>query len=459
VLIADDEADTRWMLSVLVRGEGLDPVEALDGESALDILRRGPVDVALLDMKMPGMDGLEVLRQARRLGVEVPIIVLTGFGDVTTAVEAMKNGAFDYVTKPFDNAKLLAGIRLALRSPSPRARAEETHLPLHEIMGPSEQVQRLSVDIARVAPTDFTVIVTGETGAGKEVVARAIHGASRRAGAPFVPVDCGSIPPTLMESELFGHEKGAFTGADRARPGKLEAASGGTLFLDEISNMDLALQAKLLRALQEKQICPVGGTKERKVDIRVVAATNEDLCPLVAAGRFRRDLHHRLHEFAVRVPPLRERRADIAFLAQRFLRLTNAELHKQVEGISDAALALLRDSNWPGNVRELRNVMRRAVLLAEVEIRPEHLSFLDGPERAWAMAADLGVEPYDGLPLREAVRRAVQRVEQKVIQEVLQRTGGNKARAARILRVDYKTLHGKVKEYGIPTSTGAVTHG
>lgn len=457
VLIVDDMADARRTLARLLETEGFEPQEAEDGCTGLALLRAQPPDVMLVDMKMPGMDGAQLLEEARKLNEDVPVIVVTAFGSIASAVETVRNGAYDYITKPFDNNKLMLTIRRALETH--RLRQEnrrllstvvgETSLPA--IMGPSPCVERLSAEVQRVAPTDFTVVITGETGAGKEVVARAIHGHSRRAASPFVPVDCGSIAPGLMESELFGHEKGAFTGAVARQMGRFEQASGGTLFLDEISNLPLSLQAKLLRALQEKQVCPVGGRKGIKVDIRVVAATNRDLTAMVASGDFRRDLYHRLNEFALHVPPLRERREDIAFLANRFLALTNKELNKDVREVSSGALEVLMAHAWPGNVRELRNVIRRAVLLASGRIDREHLGLADLPK-------DNGPNGREGQrtieragPLKEIVRRKMKQLERDVLTQVLRETGGNKARAARLLQIDYKTMHTKVKEYEIPT--------
>jgi two-component system nitrogen regulation response regulator GlnG len=317
-------------------------------------------------------------------------------------------------------------------------------------MGPSEGMQRVAEDVARVAPTDFTVLITGETGAGKEVVARTIHRRSRRASGPFVPVDCGSIPASLIESELFGHEKGAFTGADRCRLGKFELAAGGTLFLDEISNLALDVQPKLLRALQERSIWRVGATQATAIDIRVIAASSEDLVSHVAEDLFRRDLYHRLNEFGVTVPPLRERREDIPVLAQRFFELTNRELRKQVGGFTSAAAEALLNYRWPGNVRELRNVIRRAVLLAEGEVEPRHLGLLGARHGGDLHPLDLVEEVLDGsIPLKEMVRHAVEVMERAVLSRALKQTGGNKAQAARLLHIDYKTIHKKTREYGI----------
>jgi two-component system nitrogen regulation response regulator GlnG len=311
-------------------------------------------------------------------------------------------------------------------------------------------MQRVFAEMQRVAPTDFTVLITGETGSGKEVVSRALHRMSPRASGPFVPVDCGSIPQSLVEGELFGHEKGSFTGADRCRPGKFEVASGGTLFLDEISNLPLDVQPNLLRALQDKQIWRVGGARPLAADIRIIAATNQDLAVLVAAGTFRRDLYHRLNEFSIVVPPLRERRGDIVALASQFLELTNRELKKSVLGFSEEAVRMLLDHRWPGNVRELRNVVRRAVLLADGEIEALHLALSDGPSDGGGPMPGELVEGFDGsVPFKEMVRRAVVRVERQILVQVLTQTSGNKAEAARLLRIDYKTIHKKVKDYGL----------
>ena len=300
-----------------------------------------------------------------------------------------------------------------------------------------------------MSPTDFTVLLIGETGSGKEVVARAIHRQSPRAAGPFVALDCGSIPASLIEGELFGHEKGSFTGADRMRPGKFELASGGTLFLDEISNLPVEVQPKLLRALQERRVWRVGGTQSIPIDIRVVAATNQDLGSLIQTGGFRRDLYHRLNEFEIIVPPLRRRGAEILRLADEFRQVANAELKKNVRGLSREVADLLLDYPWPGNVRELRNVIRRAVLLADTDIRPEHLDILPSAEGASWECVNTKVA-FDGtVSLREMVRQVVARVEQQILVQVLHQTHGNKAEAARILRVDYKTIHKKARNYGI----------
>jgi len=455
VLITDDEEDVRRMVSQLMRQEGFEPLEAGDGKDALEIMRRELVDAVILDIRLPGKNGMEVLKEARRLDASMPVILITAFGGPGFEQEAMRNGAYGYFAKPFENAELILAIRSALK----RRRIDlddflvnpsaGSGFSLAEAMGSSDLVSKVVAKIELVAPTDFTVLIQGETGSGKEMVARAIHGMSGRANGPFVPVDCGSVPPTLIESALFGHEKGSFTGADRVQYGKFEIASGGTLFLDEISNLPPAVQPKLLRALQEKEVWRIGGKKPVAVDIRILAATNQDLASVVQAKRFRRDLYYRLNEFGIIVPPLRQRREDIIFLAKRFLDLTNGELTKDVKGFSDAALEVLLSCAWPGNIRELRNVIRQAVLMADTYITPTHLGILDVPGRTSAKQHDPDKEFDSGVPLKEIVRRTVRQVEQEVITRVLRETHGNKAKAARVLQVDYKTLHTKVKQYGI----------
>ena len=335
----------------------------------------------------------------------------------------------------------------------------ELSASLQETMGLGECISQISREVKLVGSTDFTVLITGETGSGKELVAGEIHHASPRSSGPFLPLDCGSIPQTLIESELFGHEKGAFTGADAMQPGRFEIASGGTLFLDEISSLPLSVQPKLLRALQERQVYRIGGTAPIPVDMRIVVATNQDLLQLVQAKRFRRDLFYRLNEFTITVPPLRERREDILYLANRFIESTNWELKKNVTGISPSALDILVNHPWPGNVRELRNVVRRAVLLTDSLIEPEHLSIQCAEQRTTSMPHELDDTIELNLPFKETIRRAVTRVEREILTRALQQTGGNKAKAARILQIDYKTIHNKIREYGISICIGGNRNG
>lgn len=465
ILIADDEEDVRYIIGKLLEEEGFEAVNARDGEEALGIMRQGIPDVVLLDITMPRVDGMQVLKEASAADTNMPVIMLTSDSRIASAVEAVKSGAYDYQAKPFDNEELILKVRRALeshqlREENRRLRSKtDRELPLAETMGPSDQVRKIEADVARVAPTGFAVVIVGETGSGKELVANAIHRLDTRASGPFVPVDCGSIPETLIESEFFGHEKGSFTGADRARLGLFEQADGGTLFLDEVSNMPLLMQTKFLRAVQEKEICRVGGAKHVNVDVRLIAATNRDLGSMVADGSFRQDLYHRLNEFSIRLPGLRDRRDDLIFLAKRFLDLTNVELDKNVHGVSEDALEALLRYQWPGNVRELRNAIRRATLLADTIITPEHLSL--GNSRLRGKPHVPG--PGDGFdftaPLKHIVRESVEHVERSVLSEVLRHTGGNKAEAARMLQIDYKTMHTKVKHYGISVGGDGQTRG
>jgi two-component system nitrogen regulation response regulator GlnG len=347
ILIVDDEEDIRNILSRLVRQEGFEPVEAADGEQALALVKSDAADAILLDVRMPGLSGMEVLSRVRKLSPDVPVVMITSHGAVKDAVAALRAGAHDYLVKPFEHADVIRSIHTAMTNRRLRRTiqmlSEQTiqAAQLRDMMGSSEAVSRICADIARVACSDFTVLILGETGTGKELVARAIHQSSGRAAAPFVAVDCGAIPEPLFESELFGHEKGAFTGADRSKQGKFEVARTGTLFLDEIPNMPLGSQAKLLRALQERSAYRVGGTKPYKVDVRALVAANEDLDAATTRGAFRKDLFFRLNESSIRVPPLRERKQDIVFLAKRFLDGVNQELGKCVEGLSDRAVERL----------------------------------------------------------------------------------------------------------------------
>jgi two-component system nitrogen regulation response regulator GlnG len=409
-------------------------------------------------MKMPGLGGLEVLRRSKERHPDLPVLVMTAYGGAASASEAIREGACDYLLKPLNNRLLIDKLKQAILNPrgtdmalsSSRVRKESAGLPLGEIMGPSNSVSKIIRDISIVAPSDFTVIIQGETGTGKELIARAIHKASARSDATMVPLDCGAIPETLFESELFGYEKGAFTGALTARAGKFELAQGGTLFLDEIGNMPLLCQTKLLRAIQERTFFRVGGRDAVTVNVRLLVATNQDLSACVSRGTFSRDLFYRLNEFTVTIPPLRERKEDIVHLCQRILKATNLELNKKVRGFTDSAIRLLVEHPWPGNVRQLRSTIRRAVLQTDTSVGPEHIG-LENPswETATAVFSCVPDPSEDGLPLREIVKRTTVEVERRVLTRVLRKTKGNKAEAARLLQVDYKTIHSKLKEYAI----------
>jgi DNA-binding NtrC family response regulator len=453
ILIVDDDRLLCTILSKLVKKEGFEAVVAYEGEQALKMVRLNSPDLLLVDMMLPGIDGMEVMRQVKEIVPELPVVFITGHADARGAVNAIKAGAHDYLSKPFDNHEVIRVVRRALAERDLKLKVRQlssqiSNLPLKEKMGPSDAVARLISEVNQVAESNFSVIIIGETGSGKEVVARTIHEASPRSQAPFIPVDCGAIPETLLESELFGHEKGAFTGAESQKAGKFEIAQGGTLFLDEISNMPLGSQVKLLRVLQEKKVYRVGGTKPLIVNVRLVVASNQDLHELALSGSFRRDLFYRLNEFTITIPPLRERRDDIPYLAKRFLDNANMELNKQVKGFSESALDVLFSYNWPGNVRQLRSVIRRGVLLADDMITEKHLELKRVDVPGMAFTPKVRGTPWESLSLKEILRQSITAVEREVLTEVLKTTGGNKAKAARLLQVDYKTIHEKVKKLG-----------
>jgi DNA-binding NtrC family response regulator len=459
VLIVDDDRDISLMLSALMKKEGLSSLTAHDGETALQMVPVARPDMLLVDVKMPGIDGMEVLKRVKEADPHLPVVLITAFAEVPASVAAMRAGAFDYLAKPFDHPEVVRVVRAALAERDRRRGSMAGEIAadncLRVMMGPSDAVTQIIREVNRVAQTDFSVIVQGETGSGKELVARAIYQLSSRTMAPFIPLDCGAIPETLIESELFGYQKGAFTGASAPKAGKFEAAHGGTLFLDEIANLPLGAQAKLLRVLQEKAVLRLGAVKPVKVDVRLVTASNQELSGLVASGQMREDLFFRLNEFTIAIPPLRERKDDIPYLAKRFMDLTNKELQKNVQGFSEYCLEALLSYNWPGNVRQLRSVIRRAVLLADDMITEKHLEIKRVPVPGLAFTPKIQGTPWDELSLREIVHRSVVTVEREVLVQVLKHTRGNKAKAARLLQIDYKTIHTKLKQFGINRSGGS----
>ena len=455
VLVADDEEEIRKILSNILEKEGFEVITASDGEQAMQKICSDIPDAVLLDVCMPGLNGMEVLKKIKAIEENLPVVLITAYVDTHQTVEAMKEGAYDYLAKPFDNNEVVwitsralaeGKLRRNLKSINDRYKG---NFGLIESMGPSDKIGRLAADVHRVAKSDFSVIIMGETGSGKELVARAIHGDSARAEAPFVAVDCGAIPENLLESELFGHEKGSFTGADRQTAGKFESAHGGTLFMDEIGNMPLGSQAKVLRVIQDRKLFRVGGNKPVPVDIRLIVATNQDLQEMAVTGTFRKDLYYRLSEFTINVPPLRERKEDIPYLAKRFLDLANIELNKMITGFTDAAVETLMSYDWPGNVRQLRSVIRRATLVARDEITEKDLSIKRADVPGFTFSPKVQGMPWKNASLSEIVQQSVLAVEKEVLKEVLRFTGGNKAKAARLLRVDYKTMHTKAKKFGI----------
>ena len=477
VLLVDDDLALLQALpeALRLRMGGVKVDTADSAAAALDLIAARDYDAIVTDIKMPGIDGLELLAEIRTQRPDTPTVMITGHGEHDLVVQALRGGAYDFIQKPIDRDHLVASLSRAIqmRELSRRVKEQqaalERHLndleaiveertrelretneviesPLRLLMGPSGQMEKIVQQIKQVADSPLTVLVEGETGTGKELVARAIHQLSARREKPFVAVDCGAIPDTLIESELFGYEKGAFTGAHQRKEGQFQRAEGGSLFLDEIVNLPLPTQAKLLRALQERQVQPLGSKQPVRVSVRIIAAANVSLEREVRAGRFRQDVYYRLNEFAITLPPLRER-DDILHLANEFLPEASMELGRPCRKISEAAAQVLLRYHWPGNVRELRNVIRRAILLASDVIEPAHLSVIpvDSPPTA-ALREELAL---GGSSLKETADAAAAHAEQHAIRRVLQATSGNKSEAARLLRTDYKTLHVKMKQYGI----------
>jgi two-component system response regulator AtoC len=470
VLVVDDEESLRHMLSLSLSRDGFHVWTAASGKEALDVLRSGePFDICLTDVRMPGMDGLAFIEDAVRLGDKAPtFIAMSAYGDEKLAVEALRRGAFDYLSKPFPPEELTLKLRLVVErrrlgrageragrgggpsAPRGTGASSTGKLPggLDEIVSVAPAMLAVFRTVKKVAPFPSTVLITGETGTGKERVAGALHRESQRASRPFVAVNCGAIPESLLESELFGHVKGAFTDAHGDRAGLFETAHGGTLFLDEIAELPLLLQVKLLRALVEREIRRVGDSRTIPVDVRLIAATSKNLPQMVRDGSFREDLFYRLNVVSIQLPPLRERREDIPVLARHFVRLLGTRLGLEGADISPDALALLERYPWPGNVRELENAIERAMVLSEsggrigvleLDDRFDDCDEEDAPEPATAAAATEELSLKVMLP----------RLERQLIQRALEQTGGNRTRAAVLLGISHRALLYKLKDYGI----------
>ena len=459
VLVVDDEPALRMMVGAVLRDEGWDVAEAPSAEDALDLLSGARPDVILLDMRMPGMDGLEALGAIRAKSPGVPVVMLTAFGTVGSAVDAMKRGAFDYLTKPADNDELVAVLGKAyeysrLVSENLELRREADMAPeLREIIGQSEGIQRVKGLIAQAGASEATVLITGESGTGKELVAAALHAASPRVRGPLIKVNCAALPGELLESELFGYVKGAFTGAVKDKPGRFQLASGGTLFLDEIGELPLGLQAKLLRAIQERQVEPLGGVGAVPVDVRLLAATNRNLVAEVQAGRFREDLYFRLNVLEVPIPPLRRRMDDLPLLAAHLLRKLARKNNKTVREVSPAFMETLGRYHWPGNVRELENALERALVLS----RTDSLSASDLPPQVLAPGAahavrtpGPGLAPAEG-PVPPRAAPSLDEAEKQAIVEALALYGGHRQRTADALHISRRTLQYKLRKYGLTT--------
>jgi two-component system, NtrC family, response regulator AtoC len=462
ILVVDDEANLRRVLSAQLARDGYEVHAAGDGEAGLSILREHHIDLVITDLRMPKIDGMELLRQALRMDPELPVVILTAHGTVDNAVEALKTGAFDYITKPFDQAEVRTIVRKALRTrdlagieASPEE-APEGAGARYGIIGESDPILGVYAVLDRVADTPTTVLITGESGTGKELVARALHENSSRKGKPFIKVNCAAIPKDLMESELFGYERGAFTGAVTSKPGRFELASGGTLFLDEIAEIPVEMQVKLLRVLQESEFERVGGIKTIRVDVRLVAATNRDLKREIAQASFRDDLFYRLNVVPIALPALRDRQSDIPLLAAHFVARFNARLKKNVVRIEPDAMEQLTQHGWPGNIRELENVLERAILFCDTQrVRLVDLpsDVRDGlaetprPTQTTSAAEDRENRGTDGL--KEQVKAAMTKLERDLIMRALDQTGGNVTHAARLLKISRKGLQLKMKELGL----------
>jgi two-component system response regulator HydG len=445
ILVVDDERSHRTMLKAVLTKEGYDIAEADDGVSAIKAVENDSFDLILMDIRMTDLDGIEAMREIKRTSPSIPVIMMTAYASIKTAVEALKSGAYDYLTKPLDVEELKILIQKALE----HYRLHEENILLKErladrfdfseIIGRSRPMRALFETLSMIAPSDATVLIYGESGTGKELVANAIHQNSSRAQKPFIKVSCAALPETLLESELFGHERGAFTGAISRKAGRFQLANGGSLFLDEVSEMSSATQVKLLRVLQEREFEPLGSTKTIQVDIRLITATNKDLEAEVKEGRFREDLFYRLNVIPIRLPSLRERKEDVPILAEHFFRQYQERNKSPIKGFLPKTLDIMMRHDWPGNIRELENAVERALLLCRSEhITPEDLPpHVQGAENG---AQSMVSVPF-GMPLKD--------VEREVILQTLADTEGNRTQTARILGISRKTLQNKLKEYGI----------
>ena len=450
ILVIDDDKDLRFNLSSILKDEGYDVLAVEDGREALKTVQNNSPNLVLLDIRLPSMNGMEILEKLKRIDKDLLIIMLTAYVEVKDAVKAMKLGAFDYVTKPFDNEELILIIKKALQTQYLSREVAELRKklgekkPIEEIMGESPQIKQVLKQVEIIAPTNMTVIIQGESGTGKELIAQLIHQKSLHKDKPFVAIDCGAIPETLVESELFGYEKGAFTGAEERREGKFEQANSGTLLLDEITNLTDGIQMKLLRVLQERRLQHLGGKKDISIDVRIIVTSNVNLSEQVRKGRFRDDLYHRLNEFQIELPRLAERKEDIPILAKYFLEEANSGFNKEIRGFSPEVMKFFLKFSWPGNVRELKNVARRAVLLAESDtIEFGNLSLNQ------TMSASEAINPMKPLDKGVSFEEITQEFQKDLIKRALDATGGNKIKAAKTLKIDRKTLYRKMKGLGL----------
>ncbi|MFQ5881418.1 MAG: sigma-54-dependent transcriptional regulator [Candidatus Methylomirabilales bacterium] len=448
ILIVDDEGGMREFLSILLEREGFQVECAQDGQEALQVVRKASFDLIISDLRMPSVDGVRLLEGLRKFQAEVPVILMTAYASADSTIQAMKLGAYDYLTKPFRVEEIKQVIFRALETKQDRATGvfpwsgEPFPQPVEGLIGRSPKMVELYKLISRVATVAGTVLITGESGTGKELVARTIHKNSDRGSKPFLAVSCGAIPEPLLESELFGHVKGAFTGAVVHKAGLFEVADGGTVFLDEIGETSLVLQVKLLRVLQERAFRRVGGTEDIEVDVRIIAATHQDLQELIRKGRFREDLYYRLNVIPIHLPPLRERREDIPLLAMNFLAKYSQENNRSMRGIAPEAMELLLRYHWPGNVRELENAIERAVAMESSEV----LTAESLPDRLRDQRLETGDSVQASLPDLDAVTA---KVEREMLEDALRRSGGVQVRAAELLGISLRSFRYRAKKYGL----------
>jgi DNA-binding NtrC family response regulator len=451
ILVIDDEKLIRWTLEQHLVKEGYEVVTADSAEKGLVIINEDAPDLILLDNRLPEMTGLELLEKLNAPERGLIVIMITAYGLVEKAVKAMKLGAYDYISKPFNLDEITFAVRKALETGSLRSQVKQLRDKVDTIIGETEQMTRVKNLILKIAKSDATtVLIQGESGTGKELVAKAIHFGSARANKPFLAINCAALPVTLLESELMGHEKGAFTDAKTTKKGLFELADGGTLFLDEIGDMDMSMQAKLLRILEEKSFRRVGGVKDIKVDVRVISATNQDLATAMTEGKFRKDLFYRLQVVPITLPPLRERGQDIIFLARHFMQHFNRECHKTVQGLSAETQQILLAYSWPGNVRELRNVIERAMILEEAnEVLPEHLpQELLEADPAPVLNTPLSPVSLDCLVIPET-GISLDEVEHALVKKALAMTDDNQTRAAQLLKMPRDAFRRRMKHFGL----------
>lgn len=448
ILVIDDKDSMRKMVAQTLNEEGYNVSMAANGPEGLNLVKDKQFDLVITDLKMPDVDGLEVLSNVKEINEETAVIVMTAYGTIETAVDAMKKGAEDFLTKPFDSDHMLLLVERALKSQRVIAENEilreelGNRLGMGEIIGSNEKIIEVLKLIQKVAVSDTSVLLQGESGTGKELFSRAIHNLSTRKKGPFIAINCAAIPRDLLENELFGSERGAFTGSVARKIGKFEIADGGTIFLDEIGDMDIGLQAKLLRVLQEKTVERLGGTRSTKVDTRVIAASNADLKDLITQKKFREDLFYRLSVFPVVIPPLRDRINDLESLANHFIVRYCREMNKKPKSLAKDALALMEKYHWPGNVRELENTIERAIILCDgKKIKPEHMAI--------RLKSNNDIQLREGAGLKEIGAHAQGRAEKAAILRVLNQVRGNKRRCSKILQIDYTTLFDKIKKYKI----------